>query len=95
MANRTRKKFSYPNNFPYDPSVGNVTTGGAVHEGRCEVPLGHPTRPLSPEQMRRKFADCAANALRPLRQEQADAIVDTVLRLEELSDVSELTRLLA
>jgi len=31
-----------------------VTLDGAVHEGRCEVPLGHPTRPMSPAQQRAK-----------------------------------------
>ncbi|WP_235577651.1 cbb3-type cytochrome c oxidase subunit I [Rhodanobacter sp. Root480] len=30
VANRPGKNFSYTNNFPYDPSVGNVPTGGAV-----------------------------------------------------------------
>ena len=30
MANRPGKNISYTNNFPYDPSVGNVATGGAL-----------------------------------------------------------------
>lgn len=71
-----------------------VTMDGAVHEGRCEVPLGHPTRPMSHAQLRAKFVECAANAARPVGEARALEIVDMVMRLEELADVGELTRLL-
>jgi 2-methylcitrate dehydratase PrpD len=71
-----------------------TTADGAVHEGRCDVPLGHPTRPLSPERLRRKFMTCAALAARPVEAARAEQIVETVLRLETLEDVAALTRLL-
>jgi 2-methylcitrate dehydratase PrpD len=71
-----------------------VTVDGVVHEGRCEVPLGHPTRPMSPAQLRAKFVACAENAVRPVGEARAGEIIDLVMRLEELADVGELTRLL-
>jgi 2-methylcitrate dehydratase PrpD len=72
-----------------------VTVDGQVLEGRCEVPLGHPMRPMSPAQLRAKFAECAAHAMRPVGPARVAEIVDTVRHLEELKDVAELTRLLA
>jgi 2-methylcitrate dehydratase PrpD len=71
-----------------------VTVGGETYEGRCDVPLGHPARPMSPAQRRAKFVACAANGVRPLGATRAAEIVDVVTRLEELADVGELTRLL-
>ncbi len=75
-------------------AVRIVTVDGVVHEGRCEVPLGHPTRPMSPAQQRAKFVECAAHAVRSVGEARAAEIVDTVMRLEALTDVGELTRLL-
>ena len=71
-----------------------VTVDGTRHEAICDVPLGGPTRPMSAAQQRGKFLDCAANASRPLEPERAEAIVETVMGLETLADVSSLMRLL-
>jgi 2-methylcitrate dehydratase PrpD len=72
-----------------------VTTDGAVLDGTCDVPLGNPARPMTAERLRAKFMDCAANAARPLPPERAHAIVETVMAMDTLRDVRDLTALLA
>lgn len=72
-----------------------VTVDGTEIEGVAQVPLGHPTRPMSAAQLRAKFMGCAANAVRPLETTRAEAIVDTVLGLEGVADIGGLMRLLA
>ena len=34
---------------------GSLRWTGRTHEGRCDVPLGHPARPMSAAQLRAKF----------------------------------------
>jgi 2-methylcitrate dehydratase PrpD len=69
-------------------------TDGSIHEGRCDVPLGNPSRPMAVAEMRDKFMDCAACASRPLEPTRVNAIIETVMDLEMLPDVVTLARLL-
>jgi hypothetical protein len=50
---------------------------------------------MSAEHLHAKFMDCAASAPRPPDPARAQAIVDTVMGLERLTDVAALMRLLA
>jgi 2-methylcitrate dehydratase PrpD len=72
-----------------------TTTGGIVHEARSDIPLGNPSRPMTLEQLRRKFIDCAANAVRPIERSRAETIAGMVTRLETASDIGTLMHLLA
>jgi 2-methylcitrate dehydratase PrpD len=51
-------------------------------------PLGSPANPISIEQLRSKFADCARNAVRPLADQVVQHAADAILRLESVLDVS-------
>ena len=56
-------------------------------------PSGSPINPLSAAQIEEKFRDCAAHALRPLDREISDAIIELVLCLQDVRDLSELINL--
>jgi 2-methylcitrate dehydratase PrpD len=71
-----------------------MLTDGTVHEGTCEIPLGHPDRPLSTAELRTKILNCAENARAPLAAEKVDAIIETVMRMEELTNVAALAEML-
>ncbi|QIK77815.1 MmgE/PrpD family protein [Sphingomonas piscis] len=57
-------------------------------------PLGSPDRPLSDNQLRAKFINCAARALRPLACTQLHSIADRIMSLEAESDMGSLLDLL-
>lgn len=71
-----------------------VIVKGVLHEASCDIPLGHPDRPISAAQLRSKFLECARNASRALDPGRLDEIFETVMTLEKLPDVSLLTALL-
>jgi len=71
-----------------------VTVNGALHEASCDIPLGHPDRPISAAQLRSKFMECARNASRALDRDRLDEIFAMVMTLEKLPDVCALTALL-
>jgi len=56
---------------------------------------GHPSRPLTDAERLTKFQDCCAFCPRPLSDRRSAAIVDAVMHLDEITDLSEFGRLLA
>lgn len=69
-----------------------TASDGQRWEKRIELPLGHPSRPLTDEQLVAKFRDCARHALSPV---DAGRVVDLVGNLEQLEDVRELAQALS
>lgn len=65
--------------------------GGRTVAGRADFGKGSPADPLSYDDVAAKFLDCAAFGKWP--GEKARAIVETVRKLETVSDVSTLTAL--
>jgi len=53
-------------------------------------PLGAPDNRLSADQLAIKFADCAANAVRPVSDAAVRAAIRMIGRLEDLSNIGEL-----
>jgi 2-methylcitrate dehydratase PrpD len=53
-------------------------------------PLGSVTRPVSYQQLTKKFRDCCSHAATPLTDQQIDHIISTVDRLDEVDDVRQL-----
>jgi hypothetical protein len=49
--------------------------------------IGHPGHPVSIDQLRSKFADCATRAARPLTSIQADDLASRILTIEQERDV--------
>src|ERR1035438_6721989 len=66
--------------------------GGAVR-GRADFARGSPAIPMTYQEVADKFLDCAAFARWP--REKANQVVETVSRLETVSDIRTLTALLA
>jgi len=65
---------------------------GRTLSAREDFAKGSPAKPMSYAEVAAKFEDCAVFANWP--REKTRAIVDTVRRLEDLSDVRTLTALL-
>ncbi len=57
---------------------------------RVDVPLGQPDNPLSDEQLATKFRDCASHSRLPIPPQVVEQVVEMVLHLERLPDVSAL-----
>ena len=70
-------------------------TDGRVLERRIDVLKGHPSRPMSDEEIEGKFRHCCSFAARPVSTERAEAIIHAVRNLEELSEIRELGDLMA
>ncbi|MFH1087961.1 MAG: MmgE/PrpD family protein [Chloroflexota bacterium] len=80
------------------PDVGLVrmtTVDGKAYSKQVARPLGSPEKPLTAEQIEAKFRDCVTHSLSPLQPGAADRVIALVRRLEEVSDVREVIRLVA
>jgi 2-methylcitrate dehydratase PrpD len=80
-----------------DASAGPATVTVRARDGRSAsvtvgTPLGSPANPISADQLRHKFADCARNAVRPLSDDVVRDAADVILRLDQLPDTSDLLR---
>jgi 2-methylcitrate dehydratase PrpD len=78
-----------------EPPASGVTV--RLRDGRsaavgARVPLGSPANPISIEQLRLKFADCARNALRPLPDGVVQDAADSILRLDSIANIGPLLR---
>ena len=72
-------------------SVVEVETSTARYRREVTYPKGSPQRPLSADELDRKFARLTEDVLSSRRRAE---ITETVRRLEEVSDVGEVARLL-
>jgi 2-methylcitrate dehydratase PrpD len=68
---------------------------GQSAEARVDYPKGHPKRQMTQAEFTAKTADCATFAATPLRPGTADRLASAVASLEQLSDVSDLVRIIA
>ncbi len=66
---------------------------GTLIKGQADFGKGSPANPMSDEELSEKFRQCAAWG--GLDRERTKSVLDLVWRIEELNDVTELTRLLA
>ncbi len=67
---------------------------GRVLDWSCEVMLANPARPLSREAHLAKFRRCWDFAAEPLPEDKREALIAMVDRLEQVTDVRELVRLI-
>jgi 2-methylcitrate dehydratase PrpD len=66
---------------------------GKEYTDEVEHCLGSVERPMTFEDVTRKFRECAACALKPLPDSKVEKVIDLVNRLETLSDAIEIIRL--
>jgi 2-methylcitrate dehydratase PrpD len=64
------------------------TPDGRILQASVEVPLGHPSRPVSDERLRQKFRDCCRYAALRVDSER---LLQAIERLEEADEVEVLT----
>lgn len=62
---------------------------------RLDAPRGHPSRPMSVQDTVEKFRANARHAAKPLGERRVDAIIEKIMALEAIGDVSELIELVA
>ena len=67
-------------------------------DGRFEIleltsPSGSPENPLSSEQLKDKFRDCAAHALTPVARPVADEMIDLIVDIQAMKDSRQLVTL--
>jgi 2-methylcitrate dehydratase PrpD len=70
------------------------TKDGKIYKTNVDVLRGSIENPLSTEELITKFKDCARYARKPLATDKMDKLIDSILNLEKISNMSEITRLL-
>jgi 2-methylcitrate dehydratase PrpD len=70
-----------------------TNTDGTIHNGRADFALGSAQSPMSYDDIADKTRGCAAAANWPV--EKTEALIAAIARIEEISDVREVTALLA
>ncbi len=77
-----------------EPARVRVTMNdGSVFTEQVDYPTGAPSRPLSYADVERKFRGLLEHAGQPISTSNADRLVETISRLEEVADVRDLTEL--
>ena len=72
-----------------DPQSFTFTfADGSTHAMTLDHVVGHPKRPLTEVQNEDKFRRCVGYGRQPMKAGAADALVETIARLEDIDDVS-------
>ncbi len=74
--------------------VDIVTKDGKTFTWRTAHPYGHPKNPMSREELINKFRDCLSYSVKKFDRSTADKITDSIMNLEKIDNVNEITRLL-
>jgi 2-methylcitrate dehydratase PrpD len=74
-------------------SVELETSNGKLSK-RVDWPRGHPQNPISQEALVAKFKDCSRHAVIAMSENKLDRLVDLISNLEQVDDISEITKLL-
>ena len=83
------------NRMGVSPAIVEIKTkDGKVYSKRVDTPYGSPENPMSMDAMAAKLWDCASYAAKPLSQKNVEKLIQLVSRLEAVSDVEEVVRLL-
>jgi 2-methylcitrate dehydratase PrpD len=77
-----------------EPGRVEISTARGTYTKQVDFPSGGPQNPVSYEDCAAKFRDCASYSIKPVSGETIERIIDTVSRLEEVKDISQIIRLL-
>ncbi|MFC1592995.1 MmgE/PrpD family protein [Candidatus Omnitrophota bacterium] len=78
-----------------DPAVVDIKTkDGRVYSKRVDHPFGSPGNPMSLDDVAAKFKHCCEYSVKPIPKENQDKVIVMVQRLEDVTDVGEIIRLL-
>jgi len=77
------------------PGVEVRTRDGRLHQKQANGVPGDARRPLSREQLEAKFRDCVSFSAKPIPSENVTRAIELIDDLENLTDATEIIRLLA
>jgi len=83
-----------PDRGSYSSRVELKTKDGKVYEAKVDVLRGSIQNPLSTDELVNKFKDCSRYAKKPMSASTVDRIINNILDLEKIKDISEITKLL-
>jgi 2-methylcitrate dehydratase PrpD len=70
------------------------TIDGKCYALRVEHAYGHHSRPITKEDLVKKFRDCVSYSAKPLSKETVETLIDMINHLEDVQDISRITELL-
>lgn len=85
LAKRVACEFREHGIGPTNGALEVVLDDGRRLTAEVQQALGHPSRPLDDERLKRKFIDCAMRGEKPLSRQQAQALCDRILAIDEAS----------
>ena len=95
VAKKVRHKVD-PTFGVFTPVIAEIRTkGGKSYSFKADTIHGHPRDPLSVDELIAKFRDCANYSKKHLSSAKVDRLITTILQLEKLGDVREITAILA
>jgi 2-methylcitrate dehydratase PrpD len=71
-----------------------ITKAGKTYSKRIDFAYGHPQRPMTLEDLVKKFKDCASYSIKPPSSKNVETILEMVTKLEQMDDVSPIVGLL-
>jgi 2-methylcitrate dehydratase PrpD len=85
-----------PSAIPAVPVIVKIKTKhGKEYSKQVDYPFGSPEDPMSLTDVAEKFRHCCQYSVKPIPEENQDKVIRMVERLEEVSDVSQIVRLIA
>jgi 2-methylcitrate dehydratase PrpD len=80
----------------HEPVIIEVKTiGGAKYSKRADLAHGDLNDPMTFNDIVEKFRDCCKYSAKPISLENQERVIQLIERLEDVTDISQITRLLA
>jgi 2-methylcitrate dehydratase PrpD len=87
--------------FQLDPELGSFssrveikTKDGKTCQSAVDILRGSTGNPMSTNELIEKFKDCARYAKKPISESAVNKLVDSILNLEQINDIGEITKIL-
>lgn len=71
-----------------------VITINGTYVKQVNHPSGSPENPLSYQQCTQKFRNCASHSVKPVSREVTDKVIQSVSKLDEMDDITEIIRMI-
>jgi 2-methylcitrate dehydratase PrpD len=77
------------------PAIVEIKTkNGKIYSKRVDYPYGSPECPMDMDAIAEKFRDCASNAIKPVKKDKIEKLIQLIYNLETVRDVKQVIRLL-
>ena len=90
-----------------DPEIDGIVTAigpviaeikckdGKSYSKRVDFPHGHPQKPISLDELKAKFRDCASYSIKRLTARDIDMVIELITNLEDVQNVNQIINLLS